>query len=76
MNAGRGQEALREFELVKKLDPANKNVYYLTGLTYQKMNQLDRALESYRQCTSGVYASVAQNATKMLEKKLGKVSGR
>jgi len=74
MNAGRYQEALQEFEYVKKLDPGNKSVYYLIGQTYHKMNQLDRALEAYRQCTSGVYASVAQSNVKMLEKKLGRTN--
>jgi len=72
MNAGRYQEALREFEYVKKLDPGNKSVYYLIGQTYHKMSQLERALEAYRQCTSGVYASVSQTHVKTLEKKLGK----
>jgi len=76
MNAGRHQEALQEFERVKKLDPSNKNVYYLIGLTYQKMNQPQQALEAYRQCTSGQYASVAQNAAKNLEKKVGKLNAR
>lgn len=76
MNAGRHQEALQEFEQVKKLDPDNKNIYYLIGQTYQRMNQLQQALEAYRQCTSGHYASVAQNAVKKLEKKVGKVNAR
>lgn len=76
LSASRYQEALQEFEQVKKLDPSNKNVYYLIGQTYHKMNQLEQALEAYRQCTSGVYASVAQNAVKRLEKKVGKVNAR
>jgi tetratricopeptide (TPR) repeat protein len=75
-NAGQYQEALREFESVKKLDPGNKDVYYLIGLTYFKMNQLERALEAYRQCTSGQFASVSQNSVRMLEKKVGKVNAR
>ena len=76
MYAGQYQEALREFESIKKLDPGNKDVYYLIGLTYFKMNQLEHAIEAYRQCTSGVYASVSQSAVKNLEKKVGKVSAR
>jgi len=72
MSAGHYQEALREFGYVKSLDPGNKSVYYLIGQTYNKMGQPERALEAYRQCTSGVYASVAQNNVKLLEKKLGK----
>ena len=75
-NESRYQEALGEFERVKKLDPANKDVYYLIGLTYYKMNQLGQALEAYRQCTSGVYASVSGSAVKNLEKKVGKVSAK
>jgi uncharacterized Zn finger protein (UPF0148 family) len=76
LNAGRFNEALQSFESVKKLDPANKNVYYLIGQAYYKMNQLERALEAYRQCTSGHYASVAQSNAKTLEKKVGKVNGK
>jgi len=75
-NERRYQEALGEFERVKKLDPANKDVYYLMGLTYFKMDQLGQALEAYRQCTSGVYASVSERAVKNLEKKVGKVSAK
>lgn len=76
MTSGRLQDALQEFENMKKLDPGNKDVYYLLGLTYQKMNQLERALEAYRQCTSGDYASVSQSAVKNLEKRVGKVNAR
>jgi len=76
MYAGQYQEALREFESVKKLDPGNKDVYYMIGLTYQKMNQPGQALEAYRQCTSGHYASVAQGHVKDLEKKVGKVNAK
>lgn len=72
LGAGRYQDALQEFEYVKTLDPGNKNVYYLIGQTYHKMGQLERALEAYRQCTSGDYASIAQNHVRTLEKKLGK----
>jgi uncharacterized Zn finger protein (UPF0148 family) len=74
LTSSRYQEALQEFEQAKRLDPGNKNVYYLIGQAYQKMNQLERALEAYRQCTSGHYASPAQNHVKILEKKVGKVS--
>jgi tetratricopeptide (TPR) repeat protein len=76
LSARRYQEALQEFEQVKKLDPGNKNVYYLIGQTYHGMNQLEQALEAYRQCTSGIYASVAQSAAKRLEKKVGKINAR
>ena len=76
MYAGQYQEALRELESVKKIDPGNKDVYYVIGLTYQKMNQPQQALEAYRQCTSGVYASVSQRAVKNLEKKIGKVNAK
>lgn len=74
LGAGRYQDALREFEYVKSLDPENKNVYYLIGQAYHKMGQLERALEAYRQCTSGVYASIAQNHVRMLEKRVGKTN--
>jgi hypothetical protein len=54
----------------------NKDVYYLIGPNYRKMNQLGQALEAYRQFTSGVYASVSQSAVKNLEKKVGKVNAK
>ena len=69
-------DALQEFEYVKKLDPGNKDVYYLIGFTYNNMNQPERAIEAYRQCTSGQYASVSQSAVKILEKKIGKVNAK
>jgi hypothetical protein len=68
-------EALREFDVVKRLDPGNKDVYYLIGSAYSGLNQLEQALEAYRQCTSGTYITVAQNAVKNLEKKL-KINAR
>jgi hypothetical protein len=72
LKAKRYQDALREFEYVKKLDPGNKSVYYLIGQTYHMMGNLEQALEAYRRCTSGVYYSVALNNVKALEKRLGK----
>ncbi|HKQ90323.1 MAG TPA: tetratricopeptide repeat protein [Blastocatellia bacterium] len=76
LSSGRYQEALQEFEYVKKLDPGDKDVYYLFGSTYLKMNQLERALEAYRQCTSGPYVSPSQYQVKNLEKKVGKVNAK
>ncbi|HEY7182357.1 MAG TPA: hypothetical protein VIC84_13100 [Blastocatellia bacterium] len=76
LNTGRYQEALLEFERIRKLDPGNMDLYYLIGRAYQGMNQLEHALESYRQCASGRYASVSQDAVKKLEKKVGKVNAR
>ena len=76
MSSGRYQEALQEFESIKKLDPGNKDVYYLLGHTYNKMNQPERALEAYRQCTSGKYAFVSQGNVKILEKKIGQVNAK
>jgi tetratricopeptide (TPR) repeat protein len=76
MNGGRYPEALREYEYVRKLDPGNKDVYYLMGSTYQRMNQLEQAIQAYRQCTSGDYVAVSQSAVKNLEKKIGKVSAK
>jgi Flp pilus assembly protein TadD/uncharacterized Zn finger protein (UPF0148 family) len=76
LNQHRYQEALAEFERVKNLNPANKDVYYLIGSAYHGMNQLERALEAYRQCTSGDYASVSRDAVKRLGKKVGKVNAK
>ena len=68
-NSAATRRALQEFEYVKKLDPGNKDVYYLIGLTYKKMNQLERALEAYRQCTSGQLRFRVSERREMLEKK-------
>jgi uncharacterized Zn finger protein (UPF0148 family) len=76
LNQRRYQEALAEFDRVKNLDPSNKDVYYLIGSAYHGMNQLEQALEAYRQCTSGDYASVSRDAVKKIEKKVGKVNAR
>ncbi len=76
LNARRYQEALAEFERARNLDPGNKDVYYLIGSAYQGMNQFERAAEAYRQCTSGIYASVAQSALRNLSKKVGRVNER
>ena len=73
-NAGRYQDALREFEYVKKLDPGNKSVYYLIGQAYLKLGQLEPALDAFRRCTSGQYVTVASNNAKALEKRLGKTN--
>lgn len=74
LKAKRYQDALREFEYVKKLDPGNKSVYYVIGQTYHNMGKLEEALEAYRRCTSGMYASVALNNARALEKRLGKTN--
>jgi tetratricopeptide (TPR) repeat protein len=76
LNQHRYQEALAEFARVKNLDPANKDIYYLIGSAYHGMNQVEQALEAYRQCTSGDYASVSRDAVKRLEKKVGKVNAK
>jgi TolA-binding protein len=72
LNARLYQDAIREFEGVRRLAPANKDIHYLLGQAYHQMGKLDQALAAYRQCTSGVYATVSQNHVKTLEKKLGK----
>jgi Flp pilus assembly protein TadD len=72
LSAGRYQEALREYEQVRRLDPANKDVFYLIGQAYHQSGQLELALPAYRQCTSGPYAAIAQQHVKKLEKKFGR----
>ncbi|MFN0083961.1 MAG: tetratricopeptide repeat protein [Blastocatellia bacterium] len=76
LGAGRNQEALREFEQARRLAPGNIDIFYLIGTAYHQMGRYDEALEAYRKCTSGVYASVAQNHVKRLEKKGGKKEGK
>lgn len=72
LNAKQYSEALSEFRQVRRLDPRNRDVFYLMGLSHEQLGQLEEALEAYRECTSGPYASVAQNHVKRLAKKLRK----
>ena len=67
LNAGRAGEALREFEQARRLAPGNPDLFYLIGNAYQQMGRREEALAAYRQCTSGVYATVAQNHVRRLE---------
>lgn len=71
-NSGRYQEALSEFQKALQKDPANVSIHYLIGSAHHRLGQLEQALASYRQCTSGAYASVAAEHVKTLEKKLSK----
>ncbi|MCS6816658.1 MAG: protein kinase [Blastocatellia bacterium] len=68
-NAGRYDEALREYQAAQQLDPANPDVYYLLGLVYERRGEYDAAREAFERCTAGPYAAVARNHLKMLEKK-------
>lgn len=72
VNAVNPSAALAEYQQALKLDPANTDVHYLMGLAYQQLGQLDQALDAYRQCASGKYASVAAQHVKKLEKDLKK----
>jgi serine/threonine protein kinase len=71
-NAKRYQAALDEYRQAQRLDPANKDVYYLIGMVYEQTGNLDAAIDAFRQCTAGPYVSVARNHLKTLEKKKGK----
>lgn len=70
LNAKRYEEALKEYAQVRRLEPANKDVYYLIGQAHHHLGQLELALQAYQQCTSGPYAALAQQHVKRLEKKL------
>jgi hypothetical protein len=69
LNAGGFAEALSEFEKVRSLAPGNVDVFYLIGQAHHRMGQTAQALAAYKQCTSGVYAGVAQNHVLLLDKK-------
>ncbi|MBI3951682.1 MAG: zinc-ribbon domain-containing protein [Acidobacteria bacterium] len=70
LNTGRYQEALLVYEKIQRLDPENKDVFYLMGQAHQKLGQPLLALQAYRQCTSGPYAALAEQHVRMLEKRL------
>lgn len=72
VNAKTPSAALAEYQQALRLDPANRDVYYLMGLSYQQLGHSEQALDAYRQCTSGKYSSVAAQHVKRLEKELKK----
>jgi hypothetical protein len=72
LNSGHYHEALMVYKELQRLDPGNKDVYYLIGQAHQGLGQPLLALQAYRQCTSGPYAPLAQQHARNLEKKLGK----
>ncbi len=71
-SAGQFQEAIQMYEKARRANPGNADVYYLIGSAYHRSGDLANALEAYRKCTSGNYASVAANHVKNLGKKLSK----
>ena len=71
-SAGQFQEAIQLYEKAHRAKPGDLDVYYLIGSAYHRSGELANALEAYRKCMSGNYASVAANHVKTLEKKLGK----
>ncbi|MBI1762963.1 MAG: tetratricopeptide repeat protein [Acidobacteria bacterium] len=72
--AGQLQDAIQAYEKARHANPGNTDVYYLLGSAYQRSGALAKALEAYRQCTSGNYAAVAANHVKNLEKKLSRTT--
>jgi hypothetical protein len=70
--AGQFQDAIRAYDKARRVSPGNADVYYLIGSAYHRSGDLTNALEAYRKCTSGNYASVAANHVKNLEKKISK----
>lgn len=74
LNSGRYDAALEKFEHVRRMSPENKDVYYLIGQAHHKSKRLAEALRAYEQCTSGPYASLAQQHVKALSKQLKKKS--
>jgi hypothetical protein len=71
-NRGQLQDAIQVYETARRTNPGNVDVYYLLGLAYDLSGEGTKALEAYRQCTSGVYAAVAANHVKKLGKKHGR----
>jgi tetratricopeptide (TPR) repeat protein len=71
-NGGDLRGALREYEKALKQDPSNADIHYLMGTVYFKLRDFESARNAYQKCTSGVYASVARNALKNVEKELKK----
>jgi hypothetical protein len=72
LNAGRTQAALLHYQAAQRQEPNNPDVYYLLGLVYERLGDIEAAIKAFAQCTSGPYAGVAQSHFKRLEKKKGK----
>lgn len=58
--------ALADFQEASKLDPTNQDVYYFMGLVYEKLGRPADALESYKRCQVGTYASQSKQHAKRL----------
>lgn len=71
-NASDPQGALREYKAALSRAPGNQDVHYLMGLAYEKLGDLEAALQSYRNCRSGIYSKVASQHVERLSKKLRK----
>ncbi|HXF04075.1 MAG TPA: protein kinase [Blastocatellia bacterium] len=72
LNSGRTQAALLHYQDAQRLEPNNPDVYYLLGLAYERLGDIEAAIKAFEQCTSGPYAGVAQSHVKRLQKKKGK----
>lgn len=72
LNSGRTQAALLHYQDAQRLEPNNPDVYYLLGLAYERLGDIEAAIKAFERCTSGPYAGVAQSHFKRLQKKKGK----
>jgi hypothetical protein len=68
LNARKYQEAVNELEKARQMSTGNPDLYYLLGSAYHGLGKRDEALAAYRRCTSGVYAEIARNNVRRLEK--------
>lgn len=61
LTAERFAEALRIFQQASKADPANPDLAYLTGVALEGTNQVGAAIDAFRACRGGQYASQARD---------------
>ena len=67
-DSGNYSQAAAEYLSAARLQPANADVHYLLGLTYEKLKRPADALAEYQKCTSGPYAGVSKQHVKTLSK--------
>lgn len=72
LGAKQYDQAIADFRAALSLQSSNGDLRYLMGMAYEGKGLLPEALNEYRKCLSGTYASLARQHVKRLAKKLEK----
>ena len=71
LNAKAYQAAINNFEIARKYNPQDDDLYYLLGSSYTGLGLSAQAADNYRRCKTGPYASVAIRGLQREVKRLG-----